>query len=64
MLKNKTQTISVSTLVKSYYEYKISCYLMTYPRKSLNAEYSLIYTHAQDVLCYGAESLRNHQAFT
>ena len=33
MSKNKTQTISVSTLVKSYYEYKISCYLKTYPRK-------------------------------
>jgi len=32
MSKNKTQTISVSTLVKNYYEYKISCYLMTYPR--------------------------------
>jgi len=31
MLKNKTQTISVSTLVKNYYKYKISCYLMTYP---------------------------------
>jgi len=31
--KNKTQKISLSTLVKkSYYEYKISCYLMTYPR--------------------------------
>ena len=32
MSKNKTQTISVSTLIKSYYEYKISCYLITYPR--------------------------------
>jgi len=32
MSKNKTQTISVCTLVKLYYEYKISCYLMTYPR--------------------------------
>ena len=32
--KNKTQTISVNTLAKNYCEYKISCYLMTYPRKS------------------------------
>ena len=34
MSKNKIQTISVNTLVKRYYEYKISCYLMTYPRIS------------------------------
>jgi len=32
MSKNKTKTISVSTLAKRYYEYKISCYLITYPR--------------------------------
>ena len=31
MSKNKTQTISVSTLVKMLLRVKISCYLMTYP---------------------------------
>ena len=32
MPKNKTKTISVSIFVKNFYEDKISCYLMTYPR--------------------------------
>jgi len=32
MSKNKTQTISVSTLVKKLLRVKLFCYLMTYPR--------------------------------
>jgi len=48
--KNKTQTISVSTLVKSYYEYKISCYLMTYPRTLASYEWKEgFYLHVYDV---------------
>ena len=36
------QTISVSTLEKSYYGYKISCYLMTYPRIWLLFSFGLL----------------------